>query len=144
MLTAPHSTCTGHVACNAMEICVQVNSKVQLLRDVYGFIRFNCFHDLSVRHQEINLGNSEDNLHKAGSNVAKTSWLKWESAAVTLHLIPTHTHTHKHMHTHKTGSDYYSYYLWTQMKSQKGHGNAHRCWLAGDYIDDVIKIHFVS
>lgn len=77
MLTAPHSTGTGHVACNAVEMCVQVNSKVQSLReDVYGFVRFNCFHDLSVRHQEINLGNSQDNLHKARSNVAKTSWLK--------------------------------------------------------------------
>jgi len=77
MLTARHSAGTGHVACNAVEMCVQVNSEVQSLQeDVYGFICFNCFHDLSVKHQEINLGNSQDNLHKAGPNVAKTSWLK--------------------------------------------------------------------
>lgn len=77
MSTAPHSTGTEHVACNTMEMCVEVNSKVHSLReDAYGFVHFNCFHDLSVRHQEINLGNSQDNLHKAGSSVAKINWLK--------------------------------------------------------------------
>lgn len=76
-MATSHSTGTGHVACNAMEICVQINSEVQLLHeDVYGFIHFNFFHDLSIRHQEINLGNSQVNLQKAGSNIAKTSWLK--------------------------------------------------------------------
>lgn len=100
MLTAPHSTGTDKVACNTTEMCVQVNCKVHSLQeDVYGFVCFNCLHDVSVRHQEINLGNSQDNLHKAGSNIDKTSWLKWKSAAVTLHPIPAFTHTNTCTHT---------------------------------------------
>lgn len=77
MLSVPHSTGTGQVACNTMEICVQVNRKVQWLQeDVYGFIHFNYFHDLRIRHTKINLGNSQESLHKDKSSVAKTNWLK--------------------------------------------------------------------
>lgn len=55
----------------------------------------------------------------------------------------TNTHTQTHASTQKRPRLLFLLFMDTDEKP-KGHGNAHRCWLAGDYIDDVIKIHFVS
>lgn len=76
-LATPHSTGTGQVACSAMEMFVQLTAKFSCCKKMcMDSSTLIFFHDLSIRHQEINLGNSQDNLQRAGSSVAKTSWLK--------------------------------------------------------------------